>query len=69
MREDSNKVKDFIKKLFTGSIKVKYCGSNYTRLCFFDNNGNCVKTLKYVTGPYLKVGCKTKVFEPIYADK
>lgn len=52
--------------LFTSTIKVEYCGSNYTKIYFFDGNGECVKTLKYVTGLYLKVGCQTKEFPPIY---
>lgn len=59
-------VKDFLTFLFTCRAKVEYCGSNYTKIYFYDNSGNCVKTLKYVTGLYLKIGCKTKEYPPIY---
>jgi len=59
-------VKDFFFFLFKCRIKIDYCGSNYTKIYFFDDGGNCVKTMKYVTGLYLKVGCKTKEYPPIY---
>jgi hypothetical protein len=62
-----NDVKGFIKMLFTSVIKVEYCGSNYTKINFYDGNGDCVKTLKFVTGLYLKAGCKTKEYKPIYS--
>ncbi|MBX2923855.1 MAG: hypothetical protein KF746_16750 [Chitinophagaceae bacterium] len=60
-------IKDFFEILFTCGVKVKYCGSNYTKIYFFDSSENCVKTLKYVTGLYLKVSCQTKKYQPIYA--
>lgn len=60
-------VKDFLDFLFTCRAKVEYCGSNYTKIYFYDESENCVKTLKYVTGLYLKVGCKTKEYKPIYS--
>ncbi|MCB0740983.1 MAG: hypothetical protein R2796_07660 [Chitinophagaceae bacterium] len=66
IQENINDVKGFIKMLFTSTIKVEYCGSNYTKLYFYDVSGNCVKTLKYVTGLYLKFNCKTKEYKPIY---
>ncbi|MEZ4912404.1 MAG: hypothetical protein R2774_16305 [Saprospiraceae bacterium] len=53
--------------LFTSRIKIEYCGSNYTKIYFYDESGHCVKTLKYVTGLYLKIGCKTKEYPPIYS--
>ena len=59
-------IKDFLDFLFRCRTKVEYCGSNYTKIYFYDERGNCVKTLKYVTGLYLKVGCKTKEYLPIY---
>jgi hypothetical protein len=66
---DFNKFKpiinDFLNFLFTCRVKVEYCGSNYTKIYFFDNNEKCVKTLKYVTGLYLKIGCKIKEYQPI----
>jgi len=58
-------VKDFFEFLFKCRAKVEYCGSNYTKIYFYDESGNCVKTLKYVTGLYLKVGCKIKEYPPI----
>lgn len=59
-------VKDFLDFLFTCRTKVEYCGSNYTKIYFYDGSGNCVKTLKYVTGLYLKIGCKSKEYLPIF---
>lgn len=59
--------KNLIKMLFTSRIKVEYCGSNYTKIYFYDVRGSQVKTFKYVTGLYLKVGCITKEYHPIYA--
>jgi len=64
--EDKNVIENFIKMLFTSTIKVKYCGPHYTKLYFFDDQRHCVKTLKYITGLYLKIGCKTKEYQPIY---
>ena len=58
--------KNLIKMLFTSRIKVEYCGSNYTKIYFYDVSGSQVKTFKYVTGLYLKVGCKIKEYHPIY---
>ena len=65
---NSNKAefKNLIKMLFTSRIKVEYCGSNYTKIYFYDIGGSQVKTFKYVTGLYLKVGCKIKEYHPIY---
>lgn len=60
-------VKDFLDFLFTCRTKVEYCGSNYTKIYFYNGSGNCVKTLKYVTGLYLKFNCKTKEYKPIYS--
>lgn len=59
-------VKNFLDFLFKCRAKVEYCGSNYTQICFYDEIGDCVKSLKYVTGLYLKVGCKTMEYPPIY---
>lgn len=59
--------KAFFIMLFTSRIKVEYCGSNYTKIYFLDDNGDCVKTLKHVTGLYLKVGCKTMEYPSIYS--
>ncbi len=64
--ENKQIIKDFLNFLFTCRAKVEYCGSNYTKIFFYNDNGDCVKTLKYVTGLYLKVGCKTKEYQPIY---
>lgn len=66
IKENIEEIKDFIKMLFTSRIKVKYCGSNYTQIYFYNDSEQCVKILKYVTGLYLKVGCKTKEYQPIY---
>ena len=66
IQENRQDILHFIKILFTSTIKVEYCRSNYTKIYFYDNKGNCVKTLKYVTGLYLRFGCKTKEYKPIY---
>ncbi|MBK7883795.1 MAG: hypothetical protein IPJ81_08335 [Chitinophagaceae bacterium] len=67
IQKNINEVKGFIKMLFTSTIKVEYCGFNYTKIYFYDVSGNCVKNLKYVTGLYLKFGCKIKEYKPIYS--
>lgn len=66
IKENIEEIKCFIKVLFTSSIKVEHCGSNYTKIYFYSNRGYCVKTLKYVTGLYLKIGCQTREYQPIY---
>ncbi len=66
IKENPNGVKKNLKMIFTATIKVEYCGSNYTKIYFIDSNGNCVKTFKYVTGLYIKIGCITKEYKPIY---
>ncbi|MCA0428652.1 MAG: hypothetical protein LCH37_14555 [Bacteroidetes bacterium] len=58
--------KAFFLTLFTSRIKVEYFGSNYTKIYFYDDSGTCIKTLKFVTGLYLKIGCKIKEYSPIY---
>lgn len=59
-------VKDFFYYLFACRKKVEYCGSNYTKITFYNDNGDCIKTLKYLTGLYLKIRCKIKEYPPIY---
>lgn len=66
INENIEEIKSFIKMLFTSIIKVEYCGSHYTKIYLYNESGNCIKTLKYVTGLYLKVGCKIKEYPPIY---
>lgn len=66
IKEEEQEIKDIIKMLFTSNIKVEYCGSNYTKLYFYNKNRICIKTSKYITGLYLKVMCKTKEYRPIY---
>jgi hypothetical protein len=66
IKENVEEIKSFVKVLFTSRIKVKYCGSNYTKISFFDGNGCNVKTLKYVSGLYLKISCQSKEYSPIY---
>ena len=65
---NNNKIeyKAFFQTLLTSKIKVEYCGSNYTKIYFYNDIGNCIRTLKYVTGFYLRIGCKTKEYHPIY---
>ena len=65
-RENRKVIKDYLNVLFTCRAKIVYCGSNYTKISFYDESEHCVKTLKYVTGLYLKIGCNTKEYPPIY---
>lgn len=66
IKENIEEIKDFIKTLFTSRIKVEYCGANYTKIYFYSDSGECIKTFKYVTGLYLKIGCQTKEYQSIY---
>ena len=59
-------VKDFLDFVFTCKVKVKYCGSYYTKIYFYNDSGVCVKSLKFITGLYLKIGCQTKEYPSIY---
>jgi hypothetical protein len=63
---NKDEFRKFIVTLFTSIIKVEYCGSNHTKIYFYNDNGDCVKTLKHVKGLYLKFGCKIKEYRPIY---
>lgn len=58
-------VKELLDCLFKSRIKVEYCGPNYTKIYFYNEVGDCVKTLKYVTGLYIKFGCNVKEYKPI----
>ena len=64
--EKKKEVADFIEMLFTYNIKVKYCGSNYTKILFINNNGEVVDKIIFITGFYLKIKCKIKDYSPIY---
>jgi hypothetical protein len=64
--ENKPLVKDFLDFLFTCRAIVEYCGSNYTKIYFYNDSGDSIKTLKYVTGLYLKSGCKIIEYKPIY---
>lgn len=66
IKENPKSVKDIFRMILTSSIKIKYCGANYTEIFFYDKKGNMVKTLKYIRGLYLKLGCTTKEYKPIY---
>lgn len=65
IQKNSEEIKGILKMLFTSRIVIEYCGSNFTKVYFF-NDRTCIKTLKYVTGLYLKIGCKTREYPPIY---
>ena len=58
---------DYLTMVLTSFIKVDYYGSNYTKLYFMDEKGECVKTLKYVTGLYLKRKPQSKQYAPIFS--
>ena len=60
-----NEIINLIKIIFTSEIQVQYCGAKYTRL-LFNQNHECVKTIKAISGLYLKINCKTKNYPPIY---
>ncbi len=59
-------IKKFIVILFTSITKVEYCGANYTKIYFYSTSRDCIKTLKYIKGLYLKIGCERKEYKPIY---
>ena len=65
---DKNKetIRAFFNCLFVCKVKIEYCGSNYTKIFFYNDKGSCIKTLKYVTGLYLKFGCRIKEYPPIF---
>lgn len=69
IQENRQDILNFLKMLFTSRIKVEYYGSNYTKIYFFNTNGDCLKTLKFVTGLYLKFGCTTMEYPPIYSSE
>jgi hypothetical protein len=68
VRNEKNKIIEFLEALFTSTIKVEYCGSNYTKLYMINSEGNCIKTLKVTGLTYLKVNCTTKEYPPIYRN-
>ncbi len=61
-------VKSQFKTLLTSTIKIVYCGSHYTKAYFFDSAGNCVGKIREITGLYLKIGCTSKEYPPIYPN-
>lgn len=66
IKEEEEEIKVTVKMLFTSNIKIEYCGSNYTKLYFYNSKGVCVKILRYITGLYLKFNCKTRDYNSIY---
>lgn len=66
LEHDKKEIDNLIEQLFTSTIKVEYCGSNYTKLYLLNSIGECSKTLKYVTGLYLKINCQTREYKPVY---
>lgn len=64
--ENVEEIESIIEIVFTSLVVVKYCGLNYTKIYFIDHTGFCVKTLKYITGFYLRINCKSVKYNPIY---
>jgi hypothetical protein len=60
-----NIIKQYIEILYTCRIEVQYCGNNYTKLFFYNNEGVCCKTIKQIRGLYLKLFCKSKSYPPL----
>lgn len=59
-------IEEYIKIIFTCTIMVKYCGHNYTKIYFFNSQGEVVKTVRFISGLFWKFGCTTKTYSPIY---
>lgn len=64
--ENPFELKSFLAMLFTSKILVKYCGKNYTKLYFYDSNGNRIKSITSINGFYHKLNCNEICYEPIY---
>lgn len=66
IEKSNNVVKTLIRQLFTSSIEVEYCGTNYTCFNIFDKNGELLFSTPVISGFYLKYKCQKKTYSPIY---
>jgi hypothetical protein len=75
IEKDNTKVKNFIIMLLTSTVKADCYGSsydlNYTKMCFYNNNGNCMHTVDRITGllPLFvlkRLEHKRIIYEPFY---
>ena len=68
INEYKTEIEDFFIMLLTSRIIAEYYGKNYTKISFFDTEGNCVQTAKTVSGFYSKTKKRYKTLEynPFY---
>ena len=63
--EGRNAVSEIIETVLTCRVEIKRCGSKYRQIQFFDQDGRCVRTSKYISGLYVPFFCKTERYRPI----
>ena len=75
IKENEEYIKNIITMIFTCSIKVKYCGENYTKLYFINKKEKTLNTFSFTTG-FLgffglvsKKNCREKIYPPIYPSE
>jgi hypothetical protein len=66
IEKDSKIIINFLYDLLTCHIKIKYCGKHYSELYMINQHGKCIRTLKYISGMYIKLNCTYKESPPIY---
>jgi len=75
IKENEEYIKNIITMIFTCSIKVEYCGENYTKLYFINKEGKTLNTFSFTTGLLgffgliSKKNCKEKLYPPIYPSE
>jgi hypothetical protein len=66
IEREQTQIINLIKQLFTSSVLVEYCGSNYTSFTIFNAGGGISFKTPIIQGFYLKFNCKQKILSPIY---
>ncbi len=66
LKENSQEVSEWIETVLTSTIRIEYCGKNYTKFYFLDKSGKVIKTVKHIRGLYLKINCSSTEYQPIY---
>jgi pantothenate kinase len=75
IKENEEYIRNIITMIFTCSIKVEYCGENYTKLYFINKEGKTLNTFSFTTGLLgffgliSKKNCKEKLYPPIYPSE
>lgn len=63
--EQSNAVAEVLEMVFSSAIEIKRCGSNYRRIRFLGERGECIWTCKYVSGFFLPISCRVYQYAPL----